>query len=271
MSSIILNPERVGRPTSSEAYRLVGMGKRDMTAEELAARPKSGKGSSTKFVEDPNTPDDKFYTYVEEKRIERRMNRSISVDTHTRPMSWGDLMEVMVHQRNDISYKYTSKKTTIHPTIEGWAGSNDFKTEDSVVEVKGYQPLKFAKYYECLEKQSVDALREDFPQEYWQMVSGAAIHVVKYAEAVLYMPYRSDLPKVYHTAMNLDTQDDPWAFKYICDCIEQERHAELAYLPDDSGYKDEIRFRFEVPQSDIDFLTSRVKLAIEKISAKQTE
>lgn len=43
---------RSGNFTSSEIYNLVAMGKRPMTEEELAARPKKGKGSSTTQVDD---------------------------------------------------------------------------------------------------------------------------------------------------------------------------------------------------------------------------
>lgn len=266
MSSIILNPERIGSFTSSNNYRLVGFGTRPMTKSELEARPKTGKGSSAKLIEDRSIPDDKFYTYIKEKKREKRAKRSINTDVSTFATAWGDLMELMIHQRNDLSYKYSSKKTTMHPTIIGLSGSNDFITDDCIIEAKGYQPSKFFDYYECLEQKSVNLLKSEFPQEYWQMVSGAVIHGVKYAEAVLYMPYFKDLPKVYEVAMNIDTSDDIWQFKSICDAIENERYEKLAYLPNDSGYKDEIRFRFEVPKEDFNLLTDRVKLAIKMLN-----
>jgi hypothetical protein len=266
--SITLNKDRIGNFTSSQAYRLVGIGSRLMTPEELAERPKKGKGSTAKTIKCLSVIDSKFETYVDEKRRERKMNRAINVDVSNRSTAWGDLMEKVIHEDNPLEYFYNSSQTTKHPTVEGWSGSNDFMAKNCVVEAKGYQPDNFSKYYECLEfckkENSYTRLKEDFPQEYWQLVSGSAIHGVEYAEAILYMPYFSDLPKVFKVAFNDDS--DNWQFKNICDAIEQGRFHELPYLPNDSEYKDRITFRFKVPQEDKDLLTNRVKLAVQYLN-----
>jgi hypothetical protein len=263
--SITLNKDRIASVTSSQFYRLVEYGSRPMTDDELRARPKKGKGSATTTIEDKTIPDSKFFTYVDEKRRELRMKRSISTEVNTRATAWGDLMELMVHALNPIDYAYVSKTTKVHPTIKGFAGSADFTFTNGIAECKGYQPDKFTKYYECLEQKDIELLRTEFPEEYWQIVANSEIHNVEFGEAILYMPYFKDLPKVYETATNYNGTGDIWQFKNICDAIEQERFAELPYLPNDSGYKDLIRFRFKVPQEDKDMVRLRAEQATKEI------
>lgn len=271
--SILLNPDRIAHFTSSEIYRLTGIGSREMTPFEASEHKKRYPTSKAKTIKHPDTPDAKFYTYVDEVRRSRRAKRAMSTDTTTRSTAWGDLMEVMIHNRNNLSYVYGSKKTTVHPTIEMWSGSTDFITEDCVTEAKGYQIDKGTQYYECLELcnklGSPEPLKDGYEQEYWQIVSGACIHGKKYGESVLYMPYFGDLPKVFETAMNINTGSDVWRFKAICDAIEQERYAELTYLVEDGDYKDLIRYRFEVPEADKLFLTNRIKLAVKLLNEKR--
>jgi hypothetical protein len=61
---------RVGRFTASENHRLMKSGYREMTPEELNARPKSGKGSSAKLIEDLTVISDDTMTYITEKVAE---------------------------------------------------------------------------------------------------------------------------------------------------------------------------------------------------------
>src|SRR5688572_14249397 len=61
---------RIGRFTASEIHRLMEPAKREMTEAELKARPKSGKGSSAKLVNDYSTLSDAAFTYINEKVAE---------------------------------------------------------------------------------------------------------------------------------------------------------------------------------------------------------
>lgn len=61
---------RVGRFTSSEWFKLMECGYRPMTKEELAARPKKGKGSATTRVPDPSKMGDKGLKYINQKVAE---------------------------------------------------------------------------------------------------------------------------------------------------------------------------------------------------------
>jgi len=72
---MIENIERIGSFTSSQIYKLCAM-------------PKSGDGFGKPGI-----------TYIQEKRIEKRMGRSISVDSYSRSMAWGLFMEMYVFSK----------------------------------------------------------------------------------------------------------------------------------------------------------------------------
>ena len=61
---------RAGRFTSSEIHNIMVCGKRDMTKDELAARPKKGTGSSTTKIADPSQMGPKGLTYINQKVAE---------------------------------------------------------------------------------------------------------------------------------------------------------------------------------------------------------
>jgi hypothetical protein len=68
--STVWERKRLGKFTSSEITKLLTPGKRDMTPEELAARPKKGKGSATTQVEDYSILSKGALTYIREKESE---------------------------------------------------------------------------------------------------------------------------------------------------------------------------------------------------------
>ncbi len=61
---------RAGRFTSSEIWKLMECGKRPMTPDELAARPKKGTGSSTTQIADHSKMSEKGMTYIYQKVAE---------------------------------------------------------------------------------------------------------------------------------------------------------------------------------------------------------
>jgi hypothetical protein len=94
---------RIGRFTASELHRLMDPAKREMTKEELEARPKSGKGSSSKLIYDYSRLSDEAMSYIEEKVAE------ILTDTpkqqgYAFPITWG-----MEHE--DEAIEFFEKRT----------------------------------------------------------------------------------------------------------------------------------------------------------------
>lgn len=196
-------------------------------------------------------------TYIQEKQIERRMNRCLDVGGYSQALAWGLFMEMVIFNLLGMEYKISSKETQLHPDkylAKFWAGSCDLEVPDvKIAEIKCYQPKNFALYADCLLKQDIEALKKDFKQEYWQMVSNAHIHQVKRAEAILYMPYASEMEEIRDLAANYEG-DDMWKYRFIYEKPDNE----LAVLPDGGYYENIVKFEFEVPQEDLDLLEIRV-------------
>jgi len=237
MSSIVLNQNRIGNFTSSEIWRLM---KSDRSGTKLGAPALS---------------------YIEEKKIERKLGRSLSLDAYSRPMAWGTFLERRVFEMLGLGYQMTSDETTQHPTIEGWSGSTDLLADNKIGEVKCYQLKKFAKYQEVLKLESIEILKTEFPEEYWQMVSNAVINEVPNAEAILYCPYSWEMTDIRAMAAEYE-EVDAWKYRFIFESADHE----LAVLPDDCEYDNITTFEFEVPKEDRDFCEERVKMGLELLT-----
>ena len=246
MSSTINQSEiRVGNFTSSEIHKLMSNGKK---AGEL------GKP---------------FFTYVEEKQMERRLGRSLSEDVTARALSWGLLLEKRVFNLLGIDYKESSQETIVHPRYDFWVGSPDGQefdeAGDKLAEIKCPLTLKsFCQLVDCIKEglsglEIMNLIREnhtDGDKFYWQCVSNAILTGSKCAELIVYMPYKSELAAIRFLATNYDGFDQ-WKFKWI----DQATDEELPFLIEGGYYKNLNKIMFEVPEADKALLTERVLMA----------
>lgn len=264
--SIINNEIRISNFTSSQIFRLCGAGKREMTAEELASRPKSGKGSSVKTIETFDTLSDEALNYIAEKNIEYKIGRSINLQKQTRATLWGNYLQQRVHDMLPTSYKLVDEKTVAHPTVSRWVGSPDniCESESLIGDIKCYEPKKFTEYVDCLSKNDIQLFKSEFPQEYWQLLSNACILGMDNIEAIVYIPYFSELQEIRQSVLDLDAEDDKKKYGFIA----YSHYNELAWISDGCGYKNLNQFRFVAPVEDKLFLENKVleagKLLIER-------
>lgn len=232
---MILNANRIGNFTSSQISKLM---KND----------RSGKGIGAPGL-----------TYIEEKRLELKLGRSVDVQAYSKTMAWGTLMQYRAFDMLPFGYDFLGNDTFNHPSIPYWSGSPDLVEAGAKIgDIKCYYPKNFAALADVLIKQDTELFKEEFPEEYWQLVSNAIIMNVPNAEMVLYMPYESELDSIREFASNYDGED-MWHYRFII----EENKSYLPYLPDGGYYKNLYQFEFEVPQSDKDALTDRVLLATE--------
>jgi len=249
---MVENPERIGAFTSSEIHKLMKLAKNKIDFGEPAL------------------------TYINDKKIERRLGRSINTDVCTRDMTWGKFLERRVFDMLGFEYEFiVSDSTQKHPTIEGWAGSRDLFVKNlKVSDIKCYQPKNFALITDIMLLQDVDLLKEEFPNVYWQLVSNACISEVPNAEIITYMPYLSELPDIALAAQNYEGPDQ-YMYRFIYEGVftttandgtQYISAPSLAYLPDGGYYKNLNIFEFKVPQEDFDLLTSTVTRAIELLN-----
>lgn len=199
-------------------------------------------------------------TYIDKKRRERKLGRSIELEKYSRPMAWGKFLEARVHELLGIAYESVGDITLPHSEIEIWAGSPDLKImrESVVADIKCYEPDNFSWYVDVLTKANGDTeiFKAEAPEEFWQLVSNAIILGVDFMEAVVYMPYFSELSDIRCMADEYEGHDQ-WKYRFISD----SEYTELSYLPDGGHYKNLNVFRFKVKEEDKKALTDRVLLA----------
>lgn len=205
-------------------------------------------------------------TYIQEKIYERKLKRSLDVEASSRPMLWGKFLEKRVHDMLSTNYIYVYDQTIKHPTILTWSGSPDLLNdiEDVCSDIKCLQPKKFCEVVDdltaCVLTGNVLMFKENHPDKYWQLVSNAIIAGKKNIELIVYMPNESELDEIRHAAANYD-EEDQFKYRFIAECPRSE----LAYLPDDSEYKNLNIFRFPLIESDANLLTQKVLAASIKL------
>lgn len=241
------NIERIGNATSSEIVALTTSG------------TKAGSFG------------DPFYTYIEEINMERLLGRSIDDEKNAKPMVWGKVLEPYVFDKLGPEYTFSSNITKLHPTVSGWAGSDDGTIEGAKRGVYDFKcPFTLKSFCQLVQPlydgltgmAAMNAIRfgytdprglkhkkhKDGEKFYWQLVSNSCIQDVPDAELIVYVPYESEIPEI--KAM---VDGNPAAY-----FIWSAGTNELPFLKDNGYYKNLNKIRFEVPQEDKDFLTTRV-------------
>lgn len=253
MSKISENPERIGRGTSSEIYKLFG----------------------TKAVRQ---------NYIDEKKLEIQLGRSLDTSANSRDICWGFIIEKWVGNTKGTDYIEMGDKTLVHPNNKlFWSGSPDLTAPrlKRVTEVKGYQPKKFAAYTNALLAAKLDRnpnvyernkeLREDFPKEYWQSISNSVLTGFQNVEMICAMPQFSDLIAIADIAANWEDDLGQYQYKSIYDDIINERYHAISFLPDGGYYDAQNSYVFEAPAEDVKALTAAVALmSAELIQFKAT-
>lgn len=220
---MINNTNRIGYFTSSNIYKLVG-----------TPKPRA--------------------TYIQEKKFERKLGRSLNKDESARPLNWGKLVEGIVFNIIGPEYSLTSQDTIKHPTIENWSGSPDGLKNGVVMDIKcPYTMKSFCELAEICENKDLETFKKEYPEYYWQLVSNAILLNVDSAELIVYCPYKSELAMIRDVAQNVDTTDQ---FKYYF--IAQSIDDELPFILDGGYYKNLNFFEFEVPVQDKEILTQSV-------------
>lgn len=175
---------RCGRFTASEMYLLMDSGTRDMTEEELKARPKSGVGSSAKKTVDHSKLSDKAIAYINRK-VAEALTGKVQNSSYAFPLVYGSEME-------DEAVEYFEKVTGLETEKVGFqvfgnhaGGSPDrFVGEKEGLEVKC--PFTSQKQIDYLLLTDRFDLKRNSPEIYWQVMSNLLFtgkdrwHVVMY-------------------------------------------------------------------------------------------
>lgn len=277
-----MNKIRNAKFTSSEIVALIGDGSRLMTDEELILHKLGNPKSKAKLIEDKNLLVPKAYTYIKTKIKEFKVGNRLDREHKSKPTTWGNFCEhFLVHKNKELlkEYDLTPKETIAHPKFgEYWAGSKDGhkKENKAAIDLKAPYTLEsfteFAELHKLIGKKSVKELlcdgyeyedgltikHKSGEQYYWQLVSNAAIDGVNKAELIIFIPNEELLKDIieYASLIDVTNLED---FYYIANAMEDE----LPCLPNTSTYENLLKFEIDIPQSDIDYLELKVKIASE--------
>lgn len=251
--SIVENTERVGRFTSSVVHKLMKLGTRKMTPEEIEAHkeanPKSRKTTTAGGFTDAG------HTYMQEKINERLLGRSFDLDGYSRSAAWGSFLEMIVNDKLDLKWSIKSDKTVIRNSYH--SGSPDLEQKGIAIgDIKAFEPKKFTAFARMLRQQDIDVFRSDYPEEYWQLVSNALVFDVTRVASFVYMPYFKDLDEIRDLAYNYDGADQ-WQYRFI---YEVDKY-KLPFVPDDSLFNDLESFEFDLPEEDLQHCEDRLREA----------
>lgn len=203
----------------------------------------------------------KALQYIAERNMERRLGRGLGHDATSYATSWGHLVEQVAFDAiTSLGYKLCSDETVKHTKINCWMGSPDGYGDDkeTVFDIKCPWTMKsFCQLADC--KTPADLLNaNDFSYKYyWQLVSNAILTKSKYAELIVYCPYRDELDAIRERAKTLGDHE----YQFVTYATDYK----LPYLNRGGHYKNLNILRWEVSEADKSALTARVIEASEKL------
>lgn len=198
---------RAGRFTSSEMWKLMESGTREMNAAELAARPKKGKGSATKFIEDPACLSKTTETYIRTK-VAETLTGQCSPNIWSHATAWGDEMEPVAAeyyaQKKGIEYEILS----FVPFGDHAGGSPDRKIKGAnrLLEIKC--PYNSANQINYLMLTDQWDLKRNYPEHYWQCMSNMLFCGAEFCDFVTYdHRMKEDKHKLFELEIKVINED----------------------------------------------------------------
>lgn len=159
---------RLGRFTSSEIYKIMDCGKRPMTPEELAARPKTGKGSKTTLVPDPSKMSVTGLKYIRQKVWETLAGVPLP-GPYAYPLVWGKEKEPEAVECFEKKFGIETEPVGFQVWTDHAGGSPDRLIGDSEgLEIKCPSSDEQIDYLMMNDHWD---LKANYPQYYWQCVS----------------------------------------------------------------------------------------------------
>jgi hypothetical protein len=234
--SILQNEARIGNFTSSEIWK-------------LTTKDRSGKGFGKPAL-----------TYIKQKKYERRSGLPLSNETNAKALSWGNFMESIVFEKLGTQYVHSSQETVAHPKYPFWVGSTDgFKEVSNRAVIDFKNPLTRLSFFDLVEpiilglngNEAMDYICENHDDGIKfknQLVSNACIHDCDYAELIIHMPFKSEIPNI-----KAEAEGDP-KMMWLTWALENE----IPFINDGGFYKDVYTIAFEVKKEDKDFLENCV-------------
>lgn len=265
---------RHGTFSSSSIWKLTTNGKRDMTEAEIEAQKVSNPKSKARTTTTPFG--DAARKYIKQVGYELELGRAVGSEADFKQTSWGQLCEAYIHANDDIMSTIYShcEDRLFHPVIPYWSGLPDWyvEAENKGTVVDGKAPFSLEMFCDKINalEAGMETYKDEFPNDYWQHISNSILLrangiLVTQFEAVIYVPYLSELEKIRQFA---NTEKEPSKTKVYA-FVNWKEDGELPYLLEGGKYKNLNKFRFPINEDDVQFLTERVILAGSKINENQ--
>lgn len=274
---LVNNKLRFGNFTSSEIYRLMGNGTREMTIEEKESHKKEFPKSQKRTIEDESILTEKALTYIREKNMERRLQRSIDSENNAKPLMWGKFCEKLVFDLIGTVRKISSTDTIVHPKIKYWSGTPDAENieEDTVEDIKcpwtlrsfcnlvqplydgldGMEAMNALRFGYTDKNGNVNKPHDDAEKYYWQLISNSILTGRKNASLIIYCPFESEIEIIKRLA---DGDENAYFITF-------DRSEMLPYIKDNGYYSNINIITFEVPKEDKKRLQKKILLAGKKL------
>ncbi len=158
---------RAGRFTASELHRLMKPGTRDMTKEELAARPKAGKGSTAKKTYDYDSLSEDAWTFIYEK-VAETLTGEPKINPFSHATAWGESWEPVCAEYLTQTKGWEFEIISFVPYTDHSGGSPDRKILNlpEGVEIKcPHNPKNQVDYLMYVDQWDI---KRNKPEYYWQ-------------------------------------------------------------------------------------------------------
>lgn len=200
-------------------------------------------------------------TYIKQKSREIKLGRNLQKERSSRPTSWGKLVERRVYELLPLDYTLQSDLRYVHEQIERWTGAPDMLTTTKVCDIKCPFSLDvYCDKADIMIANDVEALKKEFPENYWQLVSNGILTGKNIAELIIYCPYVKELLEIKEDLVNYEGDANEVAW------INWAKDDELPYLIEGNYYKNLYKMEFVIPEEDKQALYERVKLAVSMLT-----
>lgn len=195
---------RTGRFTSSEYYKLIQPGERLMTEAELAARPKTGPGSKTKWTADESKLSEGGETFIYQKVAEVLTGQPKN-EVFSHATAWGDEYEPVAAEYYETKFGVKTQIISFVPFGDHFGGSPDRLVGDELLEIKcPHESVNQIKY---LMLTDVFDLKRLHPDYYWQIQCNLLWTQKKICNFVTFDPRFTDPKfKMSHLRIEADPQ-----------------------------------------------------------------
>ncbi len=161
---------RAGRFTSSEIWKIMEFGYRPMTADELKARPKTGKGSKTTRIPDPSQMSDRGKSYINQK-VAEILTGQPKPSAYAYPLVYGKETEPEAVEYFENMTGYTCDDIGFQTWGDHAGGSPDRFINEIKEGLEIKCPFQSENQIDYLMLTDYHDIKRMYPEYYWQCVS----------------------------------------------------------------------------------------------------